>query len=213
METTSVHHPLYTTYRSMRQRCEQVNAPVYKDYGARGITVCDRWKGSKRGEGFANFVADMGAKPSPKHTLDRIDNDKGYSPENCRWATRLQQSMNNSRTKRFVRDGVEYKCFEVAMEYGIEPQVIIYRAKVGMSFSEITSRHHLEPGYSHMSHIQRIGSETYTQKTHCKRGHPFSGDNLRIYKGNRVCIQCARANERKSRGKRRLAKNHHSLTL
>jgi len=63
----------YATYRSMLQRCYDKNLPRYKDYGGRGITVCDRWKDS-----FENFFEDMGKKPTRKHSLDRIDNDKGY---------------------------------------------------------------------------------------------------------------------------------------
>lgn len=79
-------------YRCLQQlvrRCTLPHVPSYADYGGRGITVCDRWR-----ESFENFFADMGAKPSPRHSLDRIDNSRGYEPGNCRWATSSTQQRN-----------------------------------------------------------------------------------------------------------------------
>lgn len=84
-------HPLYATWYLMVRRCTSPADRVWADYGGRGIRVCDRWLGL---EGLANFVADVGEKPSPKHSLDRIDNDKGYRPDNVRWATAPQQRAN-----------------------------------------------------------------------------------------------------------------------
>jgi len=78
----------------MRDRCRNPNNQRFADYGGRGIRVCDRWA-----ESFANFIADMGPKPTPQHSLDRKDNDLGYSPENCRWATDTEQSRNRRYTK------------------------------------------------------------------------------------------------------------------
>jgi len=73
----------------MRQRCFNVNAVSYPNYGGRGITVCERWRGS-----FDNFLADMGESPGPEFSLDRIDVDGNYEPGNCRWATRKEQRAN-----------------------------------------------------------------------------------------------------------------------
>lgn len=86
----------YAAWVHLRQRCSNSKNPKYKDYGGRGISVCDRWT-----ECFQNFIDDMGVKPSPKHSLDRIDNDGNYEPGNCRWATAKEQ-RNNQRRKSDV---------------------------------------------------------------------------------------------------------------
>jgi hypothetical protein len=82
---------LIVTYESMKKRCYNKNCKDYPSYGGRGIRVHARWLGSV---GYNNFLSDMGERPSAEHSLDRIDNDYIYSPENCRWATYSEQSMN-----------------------------------------------------------------------------------------------------------------------
>ena len=82
-------HPLYMTWANIRYRCEDVENPSYKNYGGRGITVCEEWS-----KAFEAFALDMGLPPTSEHTLDRKDNDKGYSKDNCRWATRTEQCLN-----------------------------------------------------------------------------------------------------------------------
>lgn len=86
------HLPIYLNWQTMIQRCENPKHPKYPIYGARGITVCERWKV------FENFYADMGDRPSPHYSIDRKDNDKGYSPDNCRWATKREQLLNTRRS-------------------------------------------------------------------------------------------------------------------
>lgn len=85
----------YKAWQSLRDRCYNVDSQQYNNYGARGIRVCNRWLNS-----FENFYADMGPKPSSIHSIDRMNNNGDYEPENCYWATPTQQS-NNKRTNCF----------------------------------------------------------------------------------------------------------------
>lgn len=84
----------YGIWCGLIKRCENTNGPDFADYGGRGITVCRRWRKS-----YPNFLEDMGARPSPQHSIDRINNNKGYSPSNCQWATPTQQARNRRKRR------------------------------------------------------------------------------------------------------------------
>ena len=92
--------PGYAIWHGMRQRCLNPNHASWKNYGGRGIQVCERWRRS-----FADFVADMGPRPSPTHSIDRIDVNGNYEPGNCRWATPFQQSQNKRPREQCEKPG------------------------------------------------------------------------------------------------------------
>lgn len=84
----------YSTWHSMKKRCYSKRYSQYEDYGGRGIIVCDHWKNS-----FINFLQDMGKRPEGDYSIDRINNDGNYEPNNCRWATRSEQQKNKRAQK------------------------------------------------------------------------------------------------------------------
>lgn len=90
----------YQCWQDMRRRCLNPKRRDYARYGGRGIKVCDRWAS------FATFLADMGPRPSPKHSLDRIDNLGHYEPGNCKWATAAEQTRNRRSNLHVTIDGV-----------------------------------------------------------------------------------------------------------
>lgn len=92
--------PVYISWAQMLQRCLNPRCRIWKDYGGRGITVEEKWKN------FTSFYQDMGDRPSPQHTLERIENDQGYFPGNCRWATRKEQNNNRRSTHLITINGV-----------------------------------------------------------------------------------------------------------
>lgn len=108
---------LWTIWRSMRQRCTDPNATQWHLYGGRRlapVTICERWLWS-----YDAFAADMGPRPSPKHTLDRIDPHVGYSPENCRWATAKEQSLNRRDTIFVMINGIKKPLKQWTDEVGV----------------------------------------------------------------------------------------------
>lgn len=95
----------YRAWSALRNRCTNINNKNYNNYGGRGITVCERWNK------FENFLSDMGEKPSKSHSIDRINVNEGYNPENCRWATAMEQARNR-RNKKSNKTGQPGVCWE-----------------------------------------------------------------------------------------------------
>jgi len=125
-EYRHVHREWFVWY-SMIKRCTDPCTTYYEYYGGRGITVCDRWAGEN---GLSNFMEDMGPRPSKGHSIDRINNDAGYYPENCKWATRAEQARNK-RSTRLLTYGGRTLCMEDwAKEIGISPYTIGSRLRV-----------------------------------------------------------------------------------
>jgi hypothetical protein len=108
--------PDYNRWMHMLRRCHNPRNARYSLYGGRGIAVCDRWRGP---DGFLNYIADMGPRPSPKHTVDRVDNDGPYSPENCRWATQSQQCRNRRDSRNITFNGETLNIMEWAERLGM----------------------------------------------------------------------------------------------
>lgn len=118
----------YRIWALMVGRCRDPSSTSYRNYGARGIRVCDRWMD------FMNFFADMGHRPSLKHSLDRIDNDGDYAPENCRWATQKEQ-MRNTRINRMISfSGITMALVAWCEFLGVPYGLVCSRISRGYSF-------------------------------------------------------------------------------
>lgn len=91
--------PEYTVWKQIKGRCNNIKSKSYADYGGRGIKMCERW------ERFTVFLDDMGRRPTLQHTIERVNNDLGYAPDNCKWATRVEQNNNKRSNRRFTFEG------------------------------------------------------------------------------------------------------------
>jgi hypothetical protein len=126
------HSREYKTWASMKSRCQNPKAQGYEDYGGRGITICDRWKGKN---GFIEFLKDMGPRPAGQ-VIDRIDVNGNYEPSNCRWAT-LKESARNTRRNRFVIfQGQRKTIAEWAEIYGLPHYILFNRLRGGFSMEQ-----------------------------------------------------------------------------
>lgn len=127
--------PEYVVFQGMIQRCTDSNCPKYKNYGGRGITICDRWR-EPSGQGFLNFLADMGRRPPECTSIDRKNNDGDYCPENCRWATSEEQGNNTRKNRYLESNGVRQTLAQWGRQLGCNPQVIASRISRGWSVHE-----------------------------------------------------------------------------
>lgn len=117
----------YNVWSHIRQKCYNPNNKKFYRYGARGIKVCDRWNSVQ--DGYQNFLADMGAAPSVDHSIERVNNDSDYCPENCIWATRQIQAMNTSRSLKFEWKGKLMTLPQIAQAEGKRPQQVYQLVK------------------------------------------------------------------------------------
>lgn len=126
--------PVYALWHTMINRCHHPGTNGFDYYGARGIVVCPRWRQS-----FAAFYADMGARPSPNHSIDRLDNDRGYEPGNCVWATSHQQARNRRTTRMITAFGKTQCLSDWAVEFGLKVITLHRRLKNGVPFEDAVS--------------------------------------------------------------------------
>ena len=122
---------MYSRWCNMKHRCSNQNFAQFKDYGGRGIAVCERWRNS-----FDAYVEDLGLAPSKKHTVDRIDNDKPYCPENCRWAARKEQAINRRCTVWLELNGERKTTAEWGRQLGFSMTLIKNRLVYGWSIEK-----------------------------------------------------------------------------
>ena len=129
---SQLHPAEYAAWNSMLRRCDRKSHAAYHHYGGRGISVCERWR-----DDFWAFFEDMGPRPSPDLSIERIDNDGNYEPSNCKWATRKEQGLNrrphgpHRRSKMITHEGRTQKMADWAREIGITPQIIYKRLRRG----------------------------------------------------------------------------------
>jgi len=129
----------FSTWTDIQTRCYNKRSASYNNYGGRGITVCNKWRAS-----FSSFLRDMGRRPSKHHSIDRINNNGNYEPDNCRWATRIEQA-NNRRTNRTVKiDGNKKSIMEIASNAGLPYATVWQRIKSGKVGSELYNKSKLD---------------------------------------------------------------------
>lgn len=123
-------HPLYSVWNGMMNRCHNPNDPNWENYGGRGIYVCKRW------HRLENFIVDMSPRPN-KLSLDRIDNNKNYSKDNCRWASRIEQSNNTRQNVLLEHNGEKLTLAEWGRKLGINRNTFKKRYRNGWEVSKI----------------------------------------------------------------------------
>lgn len=117
----------YSRWKSMMQRCNDTNHVAYPRYGGAGVAVSERWRD------FASFLADMGECPGKEMTLDRIRNELGYEPGNCRWATTAEQNRNRAHCVSLTHNGITQNVTEWAAAVGMTPNALSMRLRLGWS--------------------------------------------------------------------------------
>ena len=140
--------PTYRTWQAMNTRCTNVAVKSYEDYGARGISVYAGWLV------FENFLADMGEKPAGT-TLERIDNEKGYGPDNCKWATKTEQARNTRANKFVDYKGQRMTQAEFAETVGHNQSTVSYRLRSGWTPEQVANT----PAHTRNQMASKLGDE------------------------------------------------------
>jgi hypothetical protein len=127
---SSTHRSENKSWRSMHERCKNQHCHNYNRYGGRGIKICPAW------DKFEVFLKDMGPKPTPKHTIERIDNDGNYEPGNCCWATRKEQTRNTGRTITVKYEGEKILLIDLIEKLGLNNYVVRSRLQLGWTLAD-----------------------------------------------------------------------------
>lgn len=166
--------PEYKIWGLMINRCENQKTPGYRKYGARGISICAAWR-----ESFMSFYRDMGPRPTPEYSIDRINTNGNYEPGNCRWAT-LDVQANNRRTNRIVN----YR--------GADMSLTLAMRASGCALGLAGVRYRLDNGWSLERALTEPADPRPPAKTHCPNGHALSVYNVTVTKqGYRNCRTCS----------------------
>ncbi|MEW9535715.1 hypothetical protein MRBLRC7O_000925 [Agrobacterium radiobacter] len=186
----------YSVWASMKDRCTNQNNKQFKDYGGRGIRVCDRWASN-----YSAFEADMGERPEG-YSIERKDNNGDYEPSNCKWASRKEQQRNRRYRVMVDVGGETYRAIELADIAGVKVETIVERANRGLPYSEV-----IRPDKIYnkdTSHAVAGHKAKAAARTHCKNGHEFTPENTHIRKdGAKQCRECHNAKMRRLTAKKR----------
>lgn len=149
---SELHRAEYYCWSGIIKRCTNPSDKSFKNYGARGISVCEEWRTS-----FEQFLTDMGPRPSPEHSIDRVNNDGNYEPANCRWANTYEQANNTRKNTFFTYDGERLTFSQLADKYHIPRTTLINRVhKLGWSIEDAIDRPHFAGLYEYNGKMLKL---------------------------------------------------------